>query len=83
MLCLTLFIGNCPWIANIQIYLEQFSLLFSVHRVWDVLLFDGNCLMLFQTALALMELYGTGKFTFVFDTHFFFTSSVILYFGVF
>lgn len=30
-----------------------------VLRVWDVLLFDGNCVMLFRTALALMELYGT------------------------
>jgi hypothetical protein len=28
--------------------------------VWDVLLFDGNRVMLFLTALALMELYGTG-----------------------
>jgi Tat protein secretion system quality control protein TatD with DNase activity len=32
----------------------------SVLRVWDVLLFDGNRVMLFQTALALLEIYGTG-----------------------
>lgn len=35
-------------------------LLTSVLRVWDVLLFEGNRVMLFKTALALMELYGTG-----------------------
>jgi len=29
-----------------------------VLRVWDVLLFEGNRVMLFRTALALMELYG-------------------------
>lgn len=34
-------------------------LLDTVLRVWDVLLFEGNRVMLFRTALALMELYGT------------------------
>jgi hypothetical protein len=34
-------------------------LLTSVLRVWDVLLYEGNRVMLFRTALALMELYGT------------------------
>jgi len=34
-----------------------------VLRVWDVLLFEGNRVMLFRTALALMELYGM-TFTF-------------------
>lgn len=29
-------------------------------RVWDVLLFEGNRVMLFRTALAPMELYGNG-----------------------
>lgn len=29
-----------------------------VLRVWDVILFEGNRVMLFRTALALMELYG-------------------------
>lgn len=33
--------------------------LVTVLRVWDVLLFEGNRVMLFRTALALMELYGT------------------------
>lgn len=31
-----------------------------------MLLFEGNRVMLFKTALALMELYGTGKINFVF-----------------
>lgn len=35
----------------------------SVLRVWDVLLFDGNRVMLFRTALALMDLYGTDNYT--------------------
>ncbi|KAH8479476.1 hypothetical protein H0E87_031608, partial [Populus deltoides] len=35
----------------------------SVLRVWDVLLFEGNRVMLFQTALALMELYGPALVT--------------------
>lgn len=34
--------------------------LLPVLRVWDVLLYEGNRVMLFRTALALMELYGTG-----------------------
>lgn len=37
------------------------SPLASVLRVWDVLLFEGNRVMLFRTALALMELYGTDE----------------------
>ena len=32
-------------------------------RVWDVLLFEGNRVMLFRTALALMELYGPALVT--------------------
>ncbi|KAJ6802860.1 TBC1 domain family member 8B-like isoform X1 [Iris pallida] len=35
----------------------------SVLRVWDVVLFDGNRMMLFRTALALMELYGPALVT--------------------
>ncbi|XP_065856286.1 uncharacterized protein [Euphorbia lathyris] len=35
----------------------------SVLRVWDVLLFEGNRVMLFRTALALMELYGPALMT--------------------
>ncbi|KAG5078658.1 hypothetical protein JHK82_057353 [Glycine max] len=35
----------------------------SVLRVWDVLLFEGNRVMLFRTAVALMELYGPALVT--------------------
>ncbi|KAF5742626.1 TBC1 domain family member 8B-like [Tripterygium wilfordii] len=35
----------------------------SVLRVWDVLLFEGNRVILFRTALALMELYGPALVT--------------------
>ncbi|KAK7355594.1 hypothetical protein VNO80_14854 [Phaseolus coccineus] len=35
----------------------------KVLLVWDVLLFEGNCVMLFGTALALMELYGPALVT--------------------
>ncbi|XP_073113323.1 uncharacterized protein [Elaeis guineensis] len=35
----------------------------SVLRIWDVLLFDGNRVMLFRAALALMELYGPAVVT--------------------
>lgn len=35
----------------------------SVLRVWDVLLYDGNRVMLFRTALALMEFYGPALLT--------------------
>nr|CAB3464990.1 unnamed protein product [Digitaria exilis] len=34
-----------------------------VLRVWDVLLFDGNRVMLFRTALALLEFYGPALVT--------------------
>ncbi|ESQ52607.1 hypothetical protein EUTSA_v10017641mg, partial [Eutrema salsugineum] len=34
-----------------------------VLRVWDVLLFEGNRVMLFRTALALMEFYGPALIT--------------------
>ncbi|WVY95954.1 hypothetical protein V8G54_028105 [Vigna mungo] len=39
----------------------------SVLRVWDVLLFEGNRVMLFRTALALMELYGIELYFPVFE----------------
>jgi len=42
-----------------------FSIL--VLRVWDVLLFEGNRVMLFRTALALMELYGIELYFPVFE----------------
>lgn len=38
---------------------DELFIFSPVLRVWDVLLFQGNRVMLFRTALALMELYGT------------------------
>lgn len=40
--------------------LNSLFLSITVLRIWDVLLFYGNRVMLFHAALALMELYGTG-----------------------
>lgn len=52
---------NLRYIAWQVIHFFFFSLLLSlVLRIWDVLLFEGNRVMLFRTALALMELYGIG-----------------------
>ncbi|GKC32205.1 Rab-GTPase-TBC domain-containing protein [Tanacetum coccineum] len=50
---LSIFMNMLPW--------ESVNL--SVLRVWDVLLFQGNRVMLFRTALALMELYGPALVT--------------------
>ncbi|WOL04662.1 TBC1 domain family member 2A-like [Canna indica] len=44
-----------PWFLSIFVNTLPWE---SVLRAWDVFLFDGNRVMLFQTALALMELYG-------------------------
>ncbi|KAK7267587.1 hypothetical protein RIF29_20265 [Crotalaria pallida] len=44
-----------PWFLSIFMNMIPWE---SVLRVWDVLLFEGNRVMLFRTALALMELYG-------------------------
>ncbi|XP_022962749.1 ecotropic viral integration site 5 protein homolog isoform X1 [Cucurbita moschata] len=44
-----------PWFLSIFVNMIPWE---SVLRVWDVLLFEGNRVMLFRTALALMELYG-------------------------
>ncbi|WOL14852.1 TBC1 domain family member 2A-like [Canna indica] len=49
-----------PWFLSIFVNILPWE---SVLRVWDVLLFDGNRVMLFQTALALMELYGPALVT--------------------
>ncbi|KAL0671589.1 hypothetical protein Bca4012_034293 [Brassica carinata] len=46
---------TAPWFLSIFINMLPWE---SVLRVWDVLLFEGNCVMLFRTALALMEFYG-------------------------
>ncbi|XP_061353925.1 uncharacterized protein LOC133298614 [Gastrolobium bilobum] len=49
-----------PWFLSIFVNMIPWD---SVLRVWDVLLFEGNRVMLFRTALALMELYGPALVT--------------------
>ncbi|XP_020276979.1 TBC1 domain family member 8B-like isoform X2 [Asparagus officinalis] len=49
-----------PWFLSIFVNTLPWE---SVLRVWDVLLFDGNRVMLFRTALALMEFYGPALVT--------------------
>ncbi|CAL9040706.1 unnamed protein product [Musa banksii] len=49
-----------PWFLSIFVNMLPWE---SVLRVWDVLLFGGNRVMLFRTALALMELYGPALVT--------------------
>ncbi|XP_030925810.1 TBC1 domain family member 8B-like isoform X1 [Quercus lobata] len=49
-----------PWFLSIFVNMLPWE---SVFRVWDVLLFEGNRVMLFRTALALMELYGPALVT--------------------
>ncbi|RWR85868.1 Rab-GTPase-TBC domain-containing protein [Cinnamomum micranthum f. kanehirae] len=49
-----------PWFLSIFMNMLPWE---SVLRVWDVLLFDGNRVMLFRTALALMDLYGPALVT--------------------
>ncbi|KAK8518086.1 hypothetical protein V6N12_017244 [Hibiscus sabdariffa] len=51
---------SAPWFLSIFINTLPWE---SVLRIWDVLLFEGNCVMLFRTALALMELYGPALIT--------------------
>ncbi|KAG8648451.1 TBC1 domain family member 2B isoform X1 [Manihot esculenta] len=49
-----------PWFLSIFVNMIPWE---SVIRVWDVLLFEGNRVMLFRTALALMEIYGPALLT--------------------
>ncbi|XP_039037406.1 ecotropic viral integration site 5 protein homolog isoform X2 [Hibiscus syriacus] len=49
-----------PWFLSIFMNMLPWE---SVLRVWDVLLYEGNHVMLFRTALALMELYGPALVT--------------------
>ncbi|CAN4106946.1 unnamed protein product [Withania somnifera] len=49
-----------PWFLSIFMNMLPWE---SLLRVWDVLLFEGNRVMLFHTALALMELYGPALVT--------------------
>ncbi|KAL8166791.1 hypothetical protein V2J09_008290 [Rumex salicifolius] len=49
-----------PWFLSIFMNMLPWE---TVLRVWDVLLFEGSRVMLFRTALALMELYGPALVT--------------------
>ncbi|KAJ8899769.1 hypothetical protein K2173_019469 [Erythroxylum novogranatense] len=49
-----------PWFLSIFVNMLPWE---SVLRIWDVLLFEGNRVMLFRTALALMELYSPALLT--------------------
>ncbi|CAL0320675.1 unnamed protein product [Lupinus luteus] len=49
-----------PWFLSIFVNMLPWE---SVLRVWDVLLFEGTRVMLFRTAVALMELYGPALVT--------------------
>ncbi|KAE8717288.1 Run and tbc1 domain containing 3 [Hibiscus syriacus] len=49
-----------PWLLSIFINTLPWE---SVLRIWDVLLLEGNRVMLFRTALALLELYGPALIT--------------------
>nr|GLL23195.1 ecotropic viral integration site 5 protein homolog isoform X1 [Ipomoea trifida] len=49
-----------PWFLSVFMNVLPWE---SVLRVWDVLLFEGNRVMLFRTALALMDLYGPALVT--------------------
>ncbi|KAK4834469.1 hypothetical protein QYF36_023325 [Acer negundo] len=49
-----------PWFLSIFVNMLPWD---SVLRVWDVLLYEGNRVMLFRTALALMEIYGPALIT--------------------
>ncbi|CAN8287388.1 unnamed protein product [Cochlearia groenlandica] len=44
-----------PWFLSIFVNILPWE---CVMRMWDVLLFEGNRVVLFRTAFALMELYG-------------------------
>ncbi|XP_019441616.1 PREDICTED: rab GTPase-activating protein 1-like [Lupinus angustifolius] len=49
-----------PWFLSIFVNMLPWE---SVLRVWDVLLFEGNRVMLFKTAVALVDLYGPALVT--------------------
>ncbi|KAG9158834.1 hypothetical protein Leryth_017869 [Lithospermum erythrorhizon] len=49
-----------PWFLSIFMNMLPWE---TVLRVWDVLLFEGNRVMLFRTALALLEFYGPALVT--------------------
>ncbi|GJS85458.1 Rab-GTPase-TBC domain-containing protein [Tanacetum coccineum] len=49
-----------PWFLSMFMNMLPWE---SVLRIWDVLLFQGNRVMLFRTGLALMEFYGPALVT--------------------
>ncbi|XP_022765811.1 LOW QUALITY PROTEIN: ecotropic viral integration site 5 protein homolog [Durio zibethinus] len=51
---------SASWFLSIFVNMLPWE---SVLRIWDVILFEGNRVMLFRTALALMELYGPALVT--------------------
>ncbi|RDX76752.1 TBC1 domain family member 8B [Mucuna pruriens] len=57
--------GSMGYWTMVSVHLCEHASLgkWSVLRVWDVLLFEGNRVMLFRTAVALMELYGPALVT--------------------
>ncbi|KAA3464749.1 gtpase-activating protein [Gossypium australe] len=57
-----IFINILPWESEIVFTLKWIPLSL-VLRIWDVILFEGNRVMLFRTALALIELYGPALVT--------------------
>ncbi|PPR89610.1 hypothetical protein GOBAR_AA31070 [Gossypium barbadense] len=52
---LSIFMNMLPWESG---QIPDGFVLTTVLRVWDVFLFEGNRVMLFRTALALIEFYG-------------------------
>ncbi|KAH9703377.1 Rab-GAP TBC domain-containing protein [Citrus sinensis] len=58
-------LGGMGYWSVVPFYFHEHASLgkWSVLRIWDVLLFEGNRVMLFRTALALMELYGPALVT--------------------
>ncbi|KAG9150147.1 hypothetical protein Leryth_009725 [Lithospermum erythrorhizon] len=58
---LSIFVNVLPWESGE--YRKRLTQYFTVLRVWDVLLFEGNRVTLFRTALAIMELYGPAVVT--------------------
>ncbi|XVF55393.1 hypothetical protein PTKIN_Ptkin06aG0033000 [Pterospermum kingtungense] len=51
---------SASWFLSIFVNMLPWE---SVLRIWDVILFEGSRVMLFRTALALMELYGPALVT--------------------
>ncbi|KAM7271966.1 hypothetical protein ACFE04_031180 [Oxalis oulophora] len=60
---LSIFMNMLPWESGQFFELPENVLCSTVLRIWDVLLYEGNRVMLFRTALGLMELYGPALVT--------------------